>query len=184
MQPITRGNFGPNKTNAVVPKNPSTDFDAAMANGLFDLTSQTTLQNNGRMKVVFSTSTASTGSGPVQITPTWGTAEWGNAPANYPVVQKTATGTYLVTAPATWTNSLDTPSAGELQISQVETVSFNWTLEKAVGNSGAVLASKVVTTFAGNVITVFVYAVTVSGGALVFTLSDLSGGVPIFLSAG
>jgi hypothetical protein len=152
--------------------NPTTDHCAPEWNrAAADLAALT--QTPTKLRAIFPTAT---GNGP--ITPTWFAAQWGGDSASAPTIQRTGTGVYTVTTPATWASpgvwvySIDPTGATSIS----EQVIWNW----AKGDIDVPVATadgKVRNARSGYTITVYVYNTSA-------TLSDLGGAVPIYLEAG
>jgi hypothetical protein len=139
MLPKTIGNYGGPFSDAFPIENPETDMDAAKANRLYEDSAQMT---NTSTKACIVFDTVASGSATVSGI----RSQWGNGDAQKPTVERTNTGLYTVTFPASFDDGLDLPDS-------VETVSFFDADAKARSADPADDVLAQVLTVAGNVIT-------------------------------
>lgn len=153
MQDLSLSDLGGPFGNALPPEDPETQLDAKQYN-LAALTVAQASRTAYRAIVEFITSATATvlpGADAVSV--------WGNATAQQPTIQRTASGVYLVTYPTSFVNELE----------ETEEVLFRFG-HASIANPGFALVNSLL----GNVITVQVFDTT-------WTLSDLGGGVPVIL---
>jgi hypothetical protein len=142
-------------------EDPTTTVAAAYDNRMRDDVSQMTRAID-KAWVQFQTTTDAA---PVAVTPIEGRCHNGAGSGQLPTISKTATGTYVITYPATWTDALG----------ETEAVGFTFAQAKTHGNTPGHPQPEC----ASNVITVYVMDPTAA-----FALSDLGDGITIEVRAG
>jgi hypothetical protein len=170
--PRSLASYGSPKKNARPTSNPKTDITQGDWNRLVgDVAALTGCPV--KLRVIFATTTSNGA-----IAPTWFASQWGNDSASAPVVQRTGTGVYTLATPSAWA----TPGTWvySLDPDQVTSTSEQviWTFARGeIDTLVSVADGKVRNTRSGYTITL---NVTNTSG----TLSDLGGGIPIYVEAG
>jgi hypothetical protein len=158
--PRTVSTYGGEFVDAYPVEDPTTTVAAAYDNRLRDDSAQMS-RTTIKAMVQFATTTDA---GPVAVTPIAGRCHEGAGSGNLPTVEKTATGTYEVTYPSTWTDGLS------------ETESVGFTFARAQVHGPTVGHAQVECT--SSVVTVYVF-----DPAAAFALSDLGGDITIEVHA-
>lgn len=158
--PRTLSTYGGEFADAYPVEDPTTTQAAAYYNRHADDTAQMS-RTTTKVRVQFQTTTDPA---PVAVTPIAGRCHAGAGNSNLPTIQKTATGTYAITYPSTWTDGLG----------DSESVGFTFARAQTHGNTPGHPQPEC----ASNVITVYVF-----DPLSAFVLSDLGDGITIEVSA-
>jgi hypothetical protein len=158
--PRTLSTYGGEFTDAYPVEDPNTTQAAAYYNRHAEDTAEMS-RTTTKVRVQFQTTTDAA---PVAVTALAGRCHAGAGSGNLPTIEKTATGTYEITYPTTWTDSLGTE----------ESVGFTFARAQVHGTTPGHAQPEC----ASNVITVYVM-----DPASAFALSDLGDGITIEVAA-